>query len=379
MTALVWLFLGPEPKASFVTVTTLSVLIIACPCALGLAIPMSIMVGMGRAAGEGMLIKNSEALQQASKLTTVVVDKTGTLTRGRPDVTRVWASADENAVLTIALSLEQLSEHPLARAITEYCATRKTASVAVEHFEISSGGGVTGESDGTRIAAGNLAYLAALGMNIENLPTATDGSTTIYVGQGTEVIGLIELSDDPRESARDAVEALKSLGLTIVMLTGDNPQSARRIAEHLGIEKYHAEVQPEDKLGFVRDLQSRGERVGMVGDGINDSLALSTADVGFAMGQGTDIALESADVALLGNDIAGVGKSMVLSRAVLRNIYQNLAAAFSYNIVLIPVAAGVLYPALGLLIDPVFAGLAMVASSITVVGNAGRLRGVKLD
>jgi P-type Cu+ transporter len=377
LTMAAWMLLGPEPRLSYAVITTLSVLIIACPCALGLAIPMSIMVGMGRAATEGMLIKNSESLQQASLLDTVVVDKTGTLTEGKPAVTRVFA-ADEEGMLAVALSLEQYSEHPLAKSVVAYCLARGSRESNIENFVIAPGGGVSAVMNDEPIAIGNLGYLESLGFSADASFSPVEGSTVIYVGLNGGVLGGIELFDAARQTAPAAVRHLQALGIRVVMLTGDNQASAERIAGEVGIDEFSAAMQPEDKLNYVRECQQRGERVGMVGDGINDSLALSVADVGFAMGRGTDVALASADVALLGSDIDGVARCMALSRAVIRNIKQNLVAAFSYNIILIPVAAGVLFSAWGILIDPMYAGLAMVLSSVTVVSNAGRLRWTKV-
>ncbi|MEX0941412.1 MAG: heavy metal translocating P-type ATPase [Pseudomonadales bacterium] len=378
ITALIWWFFGPEPRLSYVVVTMMSVLIIACPCALGLAIPMSIMVGMGRSASDGVLIKNGDALQAASRLTAVVVDKTGTLTRGKPEVTAVHASSDENKMLTIALSLEKLSEHPLAKAVVRYCESKELESFDVDDFDIRPGGGVTAAREGQKLAIGNLSYLESLGMAAREEFKPTGASTVIYIGSDTTVLGYVELFDELKDGARDDVNRLHALGIKVIMLTGDNEDSAERVAGELAIDEYFSSVQPEEKLDYVRQLQSRGEKVGMVGDGINDSLALSAADVGFAMGEGTDIAIESADVALLSDDVGGVVRSILLSRAIMRNIYQNLVGAFGYNVLLIPVAAGVLFPVTGLLINPALAGLAMAASSVTVVANASRLRWVKL-
>lgn len=378
LTGIIWFVFGPAPQISYVVVTVMSVLIIACPCALGLAIPMSIMVGMGRAAEAGVLIKNSDALQAASKLSVVIVDKTGTLTLGRPSVTHVWSKESGDAMLTIAASLERLSEHPIARSVAAYGASQNIETFEVTDFRMAAGGGVTGMRDGERLAVGNADFLASLGME-NRLKQAPEGaSTVIYVGRGYEVLGFIELFDELKPGVTTAIERIKQMGVQVVMLTGDNRASAERVAKELKLDHFEAEVQPERKLAVVREYQALGERVGMVGDGINDSLALGAADVGFAMGEGTDVAIESADVALLANDIAGVSRCIRLSRATLRNIYQNLVGAFAYNVILIPVAAGVLYPINGMLIDPVFAGIAMAASSVTVVANASRLRMLRL-
>ncbi len=379
VTVFVWWLLGPEPKISYMIVTGMSVLIIACPCALGLATPMSIMVGVGRSATSGILVRNGEALQAASQLTTIVLDKTGTLTVGKPAVvsveTQPLPGADKKVLLTIACSLEKLSEHPLAGAITEYCEAQQAEPQTVTEFVIAPGGGVSGLLEDVQVACGNYRHMQTLGY--EGNESATSG-TVIYVGQDKTILGHLVLNDSLKEDSVQAVAALKAQGLKMVMLTGDSESSALSIASKLALDQIIAEVKPEDKLQHIRALQSKGEKVGMVGDGINDSLALSVADVGFAMGGGADVAIETADVALLGNSINGVGKAIKLSRATMRNIYQNLFAAFAYNVLLIPIAAGVLYPFTGMLINPGFAGLAMALSSITVVSNASRLRWSKL-
>lgn len=376
--ALVWGTFGPEPRLSYAVVTAMSVLIIACPCALGLAIPMSIMMGIGRAADAGILIKNSDALQGASRLDAVVVDKTGTLTLGKPEVSAVSGGEHELEMLDIAFGLERLSEHPLAKAVVHYCKDAGARAAEVTDFDIAPGGGVRARRGDEQLAIGNLEFLSSLGMSSAELPGPAMGSTVVYVGRGTEILGFIELFDQLKPGVAEDIARLRQLGVKVFMLTGDNAASAKRVADELQLDDYKANVQPEAKLDHIKRLQADGYHVGMVGDGINDSLALSAANVGFAMGEGTDIAIESADIALLGNDIGGVARSIALSRYILRNIYQNLAGAFGYNLLLIPVAAGVLYPFGGPLISPALAGLAMAASSVTVVLNAGRLRGVSL-
>ncbi len=375
VTVVVWWLVGPEPKISYMIVTGMSVLIIACPCALGLATPLSIMVGVGRAAENGILIRNGEALQAATKLTTIVLDKTGTLTVGRPEVQEVRA-ADRDGMLAIACGLERLSEHPLASAIVEYGEKAGIVATSVENFRISPGGGVQGSAAGVEVACGNFRYMQELGFRGEESDAT---GTVIYVGREGSILGTIVLDDALKEDSADVVRELRAQGLKVVMLTGDSQSSANAIARDLSLDAVIAEVRPEDKLDTIRELQDRGEKVGMVGDGINDSLALSAADVGFAMGEGADVALESADVALLGNSVRGVRNAIAVSRATMKNIIENLIAAFAYNVLLIPVAAGVLYPFTGLLVNPGFAGLAMALSSITVVGNASRLRWVKIQ
>ena len=403
ITALSWWLVGPEPRLSHALITSMSVLIIACPCALGLAIPMSIMVGMGRAASEGILIRRGEALQAANRITTLVVDKTGTLTEGKPEVTKVVVAFheqdDEQEMLRFAYGLEKLSEHPLARAVVTYCEAQQITAPEVVNFSIIPGRGVRGdlllkeglaartkkhhkehqeeqqkEHHKEHIAAGSLACLESLGMACPPGLQADTAGSLIYVGRGTRVLGFVELFDAPRPSAVAVITALHSMKVRLVMLTGDREQSAARVARELGIDEYHAAMQPEAKLAFVQQLQQGGDCVGMVGDGINDALALSAADVSFAMGEGTDVAIDSADIALLSDDLSGIIRAILLSRKILRNIYQNLTGAFAYNIILIPVAAGLLFPITGLLIDPVYAGLAMAASSVTVVTNASRLK-----
>jgi len=375
LTVLTWWLFGPEPKISYMIVTGMSVLIIACPCALGLATPMSIMVGVGRAAGSGILVRNGEALQAASQLTTIVLDKTGTLTVGKPQVLsvemQVSNDVDEKMMLSIAYSLEKLSEHPLADAINQYCESQQIDLEPVLEFIIEPGGGVSGTINSVQVACGNYRHMQALGFLGDE---SESSGTVIYVGQNQLILGYLVLNDSLKEDSAQAVASLKAQGLKVIMLTGDSESSARAIAANLALDQVISGVKPEEKLDHIRALQSQGEKVGMVGDGINDSLALTAADVGFAMGAGADVAVETADVALLGNSINGVDNAIKLSRATMRNIYENLTAAFAYNILLIPIAAGVLYPFSGLLINPGFAGLAMALSSITVVSNASRLR-----
>jgi Cu+-exporting ATPase len=377
LTMMVWGFFGPEPRVSYAIVTGMSVLIIACPCAIGLAIPMSIMVGIGRAATEGLLFKNSDALQAASQLTTLVVDKTGTLTNGTPLVTSMVNFRKGQPVLEIAASLERLSEHPLAQAVVAYCEEHGIQQRPVTDFSIAPGGGVRGFIDEVPVAVGNYEFMQAQGMT-RDLKPLDIAETVIYVGQKNTVLGYLSLSDSLKSDSLEAVEQLQRLGLRVVMLTGDNQATASQIATQLGLDDYVAGVAPDAKLAYIQRLQAAGERVGMVGDGINDALALSAADVGFAMGRGSDIAIESADIALLGDSMLGVTRAIRLSRATLRNIYQNLAGAFAYNLLLIPVAAGVLYPVFQQLINPVIASMAMAASSVTVVLNANRLRITRL-
>jgi len=370
VTAALWWLLGPEPRLSFALVTSMSVLIIACPCALGLAIPMSIMVGLGRGAADGLLIKNSEILQVASKLTIVVVDKTGTLTNGAPEI--IEMKGLDLRQRSCLHALESRSEHPIARAIVEYCERDSLDDVSVQDFRNHAGGGVTGRVDHRMLVIGSAGFLQQQG--VSGVPDIDEVGTLVCVALEGEFAGHLLLRDEPRADAAEMVSSLKRAGLRTVMLTGDRRNIAQSVAHDVGIDEVHAELLPEDKLNVIRRFQEDGELVGMVGDGINDAAALTIADVGFAMGMGADVAMESADVTLLSDSLGGIEKAISLSRLVLRNIYQNLVAAFAYNLLLIPVAAGVLYPFTGTLINPAMAGLAMAMSSVTVVFNAGRLR-----
>ena len=370
VTAALWWLLGPEPRLSFALVTSMSVLIIACPCALGLAIPMSIMVGLGRGASDGLLIKNSEILQVASKLTIVVVDKTGTLTNGAPQI--IEMKGLDQRQRSYLHALESRSEHPIARAIVEYCESESLDDVSLQDFRNHVGGGVTGRVDQRQLVVGSASFLEQQG--VSGVPDIDEVGTLVCVAIAGDFAGHLLLRDEPRADAAEMVSSLKKVGLRTVMLTGDRRNIAQSVAHDVGIDEVHAELLPEDKLNVIRKLQENGELVGMVGDGINDAAALAIADVGFAMGMGADVAMESADVTLLGDSLSGIVQAIDLSRLVLRNIYQNLVAAFAYNLLLIPVAAGLLYPFTGMLINPAMAGLAMAMSSVTVVFNAGRLR-----
>lgn len=370
LVAVIWYVAGPEPRLSFAVVSAMSVLIIACPCALGLAIPMSIMVGLGRAAASGVLVRNGEVLQVASRLDTLVMDKTGTLTVGQPAVVDMTdlAAAD----LAVAAALAGSSDHPLSRGVARKCAELQIEPVALSSVQTVAGAGVTAEYDGQRVVMGSFQLL-------QDNHVVTSGEvqaqgSRVYLAIDGQMKGCFILKDQPREGVEGVLENLRARGLKLIMLTGDNEAAAREVGQALGLDEIHAGLSPEDKLDIIRRLQEQGKVVGMVGDGINDAAALSIADIGFAMGEGTDVAMESADVTLLTESIAGVDQSIDLSRKILRNIYQNLTAAFAYNVLLIPVAAGALYPFLGVMINPALAGLAMALSSITVVLNAGRLR-----
>ncbi|HEY5717324.1 MAG TPA: heavy metal translocating P-type ATPase, partial [Motiliproteus sp.] len=391
-TALIWYLVGPEPRLTYMLVTAVTVLIIACPCALGLATPISIMIGIGKAAERGILIRSGDALQQASNLTTLVLDKTGTVTEGRPRVIRFetgWGNDSNTAqtlsqqrLLALLHALELRSEHPLAEAVVRYAEEQlqsAPAVLSVEDFANRSGQGIVASVEGVRVCVGNRRLMDAQGINLDaiTLPVAdwqAAAETVVYVALDGVCRALLSIVDPIRSDAKAAIARLHGEGLQVVMLSGDNQATAQAVARQLGIDQVFAELQPADKLAQIQSLQAQGERVGMVGDGINDAPALSQAEVGFAIGTGTDVAIESADVALMQASLHGVADAIALSRATLSNIRQNLWGAFIYNGLGIPVAAGLLYPLTGLLLNPVIAGLAMSLSSVTVVSNANRLR-----
>ncbi|UCE90400.1 MAG: copper-translocating P-type ATPase [Pseudomonadota bacterium] len=381
VTLLVWFNFGPEPRTAFVLVTTMTVLIIACPCALGLATPISIMVGVGKAAEFGVLIRNGEALQRAGQLSAVVLDKTGTITEGRPQVTAVvttgsWAEKD---LLRVAASVEAGSEHPLAQAVVESARSAGASPMDVQAFESIAGHGVSGDVEGRSIAIGNARLMALHGVDCGDLADETkvwdeQGCSAMFVAVDGKMAGALAVSDPLKTDSRAAIADLRAKGLKVVMITGDNRATAEAVASEVGVDDVYAEVLPEHKADKVSELQRSGETVGMVGDGINDAPALARADVGFAIGTGTDVAIESADVTLMRGSLHGVVDAIGLSRATVRNIKQNLFGAFVYNTVGIPIAAGVLYPFFGILLSPIVAGAAMAMSSVTVVSNANRLR-----
>jgi Cu+-exporting ATPase len=381
LTALVWYNVGPEPRVSYMLVATMTVLIIACPCALGLATPISIMVGVGKAAEFGILIRNGDALQQAGKLSTVVLDKTGTVTAGSPQVTGLKVVDDytEAELLSMAASLERGSEHPLAEAILESARQRELDLQEVEGFEAVAGHGVRARLEGKQVLFGNQRLMESQDIDIavllsEAQAMASTAQTPMFLAVEGQAAGIVAVSDPVKADSRAAIERLHALNLHVVMLTGDNRATASAVAKQVGVDTVIAEVLPQDKAAQVMALQDKGEIVGMVGDGINDAPALAQADVGFAIGTGTDVAIESADVTLIRGSLQGVGDAIGISRATVRNIRQNLFGAFIYNSLGIPVAAGVLYPLLGILLNPVVAGAAMAMSSVTVVTNANRLR-----
>jgi Cu+-exporting ATPase len=380
-----WAWFGPEPRLAFGMVAAVSVLIIACPCALGLATPMSIMVGVGRGAQAGVLIKNAEALERMEKIDTLVVDKTGTLTEGKPKVVAVVAATgfQENEILRLAASVERASEHPLADAIVRSASERKLDLSNVDEFDSPTGKGVTGKVDGKSIALGNSKFLASIGIDVQSLEAESerlrgDGATVINIAVDGELAGLFAIADPVKASTPDALKALAAEGIKVIMLTGDNRTTANAIARQLGISDVEAEVLPEQKSAVVSKLQKAGRIVAMAGDGVNDAPALAAAAVGIAMGTGTDVAMESAGITLLKGDLTGIVRARRLSQATMSNIRQNLFFAFIYNAAGIPIAAGVLYPSFGILLSPIIAAAAMALSSVSVVGNALRLRVTRL-
>jgi Cu+-exporting ATPase len=380
-----WQLLGPAPSLGHAIVNAIAVLIIACPCALGLATPMSIMVGTGRGATTGVLVKNAEALELMEKIDTLVVDKTGTLTVGKPKLIAVEVAGDfdEADVLRLAAALERGSEHPLAAAIVDGAGEREIDLPPSSDFESKTGKGVTGSVEGKKVALGNATLMGDLGIDPAPLEAKADdhrneGQGVMFVAVDGRLAGLVVVADPVKDSAADAIAVLHQEGIRIVMLTGDNRRTADAVARRVGIDEVMAEVLPEQKQAKVAALRKEGRRVAMAGDGINDAPALAAADVGIAMGTGTDVAMESAAVTLVKGDLIGIVRTRKLSRAVMRNIRQNLFFAFVFNAAGVPIAAGVLYPWFRILLSPIIAGAAMSLSSVTVIGNSLRLRGVKL-
>ena len=381
----VWAYFGPEPRMAFGLVAAVSVLIIACPCALGLATPMSIMVGVGRGAQAGVLIKNAEALERMEKIDTLVVDKTGTLTEGKPKVVSIVPAAgfDENEILRLAASVERASEHPLADAIVRSAKERNLELSKVEEFDSPTGKGAAGKVDGKSILLGNSKFLASLGVETQSLNAdgermRGDGATVINIAVDGKLAGLFAIADPVKQSTPAALRALAEEGVKVIMLTGDNQTTANAVARTLGITDVEAEVLPDQKSAVVAKLQKAGRVVAMAGDGVNDAPALAAAEVGIAMGTGTDVAMESAGITLLKGDLGGIVRARKLSQATMSNIRQNLFFAFIYNAAGIPIAAGILYPNFGVLLSPIIAAAAMALSSVSVVGNALRLRLTRL-
>ncbi|MDU6495285.1 copper-translocating P-type ATPase, partial [Bradyrhizobium sp.] len=380
-----WYAFGPEPRFAFGLVAAVSVLIIACPCALGLATPMSIMVGVGRGAQAGVLIKSAEALERMEKVDTLVVDKTGTLTEGKPKVTSIVTAdgIDEIGALRLAASVERASEHPLAEAIVRHAAERNVKLAEVKNFDAPTGKGARGDIDGKAVVLGNATYLASLGiitdtLGVESKRLRSEGATVITMAVDGKPVALFAIADPVKASTPDALKALAADGIKVIMLTGDNRTTATAVARKIGITEVEAEVLPEQKSAVVARLRASGKVVAMAGDGVNDAPALAAADVGIAMGTGTDVAMESAGITLLQGDLGGIARARKLSAAVMRNIRQNLFFAFIYNAAGIPIAAGILYPVFGILLSPIIAAAAMSLSSVSVVGNALRLRATKL-
>jgi len=380
-----WATFGPEPRFAYGLIAAVSVLIIACPCALGLATPMSIMVGVGRGALGGVLIKNAEALERMEKIDTLVIDKTGTLTEGKPKVIAVVPASgfDEARVLQLAASIERGSEHPLAASIIVAAAERNLELAAVHGFDAPAGKGVIGTVDGKRLALGNARFLSELSVDTSAVAAEAErlrreGATAIFLAVEGKIAGVIAIADPVKATTPDALKAIAADGIRVVMLTGDNRTTAQAVARRLGISEIEAEVLPDQKNSIVTRLRREGRAVAMAGDGVNDAPALAAAEVGIAMGTGADVAIESAGITLLKGDLTGIVKARTLSAAVMRNIRQNLFFAFLYNSLGVPVAAGILYPVSGVLLSPIVAAAAMALSSVSVVGNALRLRRVAL-
>ena len=385
ITFAVWAWLGPDPKLAYALINAVAVLIIACPCALGLATPISIMVATGRGAQMGVLFRDAEAIETLEKIDVLVVDKTGTLTMGKPALTDVvvFGNVDANRALALAAALERGSEHPLAAAILAGAKERGVEELQLEDFQSQTGRGVTGSIEGYRVALGNRALMDTEKVVVDAAMAQADalrmdGKTVMFVAANGVLAGLVAVADPIKPSSVEALQAMRAAGLEVIMLTGDNATTAKAVAAKLGIERVEADVQPSDKARIVAELKAQGRRVAMAGDGVNDAPALATADVGIAMGQGTDIAMESAKVTLVKGDLRGIVRARALSHATVRNIHQNLFFAFFYNTIGIPIAAGVLYPWTGWLLSPAIAALAMSLSSVSVISNALRLRSARL-
>jgi len=386
ITFIIWMVIGPAPALAYAFVNAIAVLIIACPCALGLATPMSIMVGVGRGAQSGILIKNAEAIEKAERITHVLTDKTGTLTEGKPSITSIVVAdqSDENNLLRLASSLEQNSEHPLARSIVNYVKDRKINLADVKNFQSVTGGGVKGQIDGKAVLLGKQKFLEESmvdlteSLKIQSTEMQNKAQTVVWVASDQKVIGILGISDPIKETTPSAINDLHVMGLKIIMLTGDNKKTALAIAKELHIDDVRAELEPKDKQDIVKELKQQGAVVLMAGDGINDAPALAEAEVGVAMGTGTDVAIESAGITLVKGDLHGIVRALRLSRQVMKNIRQNLFFAFIYNALGIPIAAGVLYPFIGLLLNPMIAGATMSISSVSVIGNSLRLKKIKV-
>jgi Cu+-exporting ATPase len=386
ITFIVWVIFGPEPAYVFAFVNAIAVLIIACPCALGLATPMSVMVGVGRGAQSGILIKNAEALEKMNKVDTLIVDKTGTITEGKPSVEKVISVSqiEQNVLLHYIASLNQYSEHPLAEAIVNYGKAKKVPITKANDFEAIAGRGVIGTVDTKKVALGNAKLLEQFSIAISDdllnsvIAEQEQGKTVSYITVENEAVGYVVIFDAIKKTSQNAITELQNNGVEVIMLTGDNKNTAKAVAKQLNLKHYKAECLPEDKLNEIKKLQQQGKVVAMAGDGINDAPALAQSDVGIAMGTGTDVAIESATITLVKGDLQGIVKAKKLSHGVVKNIKQNLFFAFVYNVIGVPIAAGILYPIFGLLLSPMIAALAMSFSSVSVIANALRLRNIKI-
>lgn len=385
ITFFVWYFIGPEPALVYAFVNAIAVLIIACPCALGLATPMSVMVGVGKGAQEGVLIKNAESLEKMNKVDVLIIDKTGTVTEGKPSVEKIYAANDSGFLTSWVASVNNQSEHPLATATVDFAKKNNAALVAVESFESITGMGVSGMIEGKKIWIGNDKLMTENEISIsEQIRQLSDkekskGKTVPFVAVGSEVVGFVVISDAIKPTSKKAIHELRVLSVDVIMMTGDNQQTAAAVAKELELTDYVADCLPQDKLNKVRELQASGKKVAMAGDGINDAPALALADVGIAMGTGTDVAIESSEITLVKGDLHGIVKARKLSQKVMQNIKQNLFFALGYNVLGIPIAAGVLYPVFGMLLSPMIAALAMIFSSISVISNALRLRAQNIN
>ena len=386
ITFIIWAIFGPEPAYVYAFVNAVAVLIIACPCALGLATPMSVMVGIGKGAQSGVLIKNAEALEEMNKIDTLVVDKTGTITEGKPSVEKVVAleNSSEEEIIKFSASLNQQSEHPLAKATQDYAKKKKVQLVELKDFDAVTGKGVKGKIEGKTIGLGNRKLMEDLGADISKILTKKalaeqeKGKTLSFLAVDQKTIGFVVISDKIKESSKKAIQNLQEHGIAVIMMTGDNPQTAKAVAEEIGLKDFKAEMLPENKMQEIEKLQNQGKKVAMAGDGINDAPALAQADIGIAMDTGTDVAIESAEITLINGDLQGIFKARILSEKTMKNIKENLFFALVYNSLGVPVAAGMLFPFFGLLLSPMIAALAMSFSSVSVIANALRLRSVKL-
>jgi len=387
ITFIIWQNFGPEPTIVYAFVNAIAVLIIACPCALGLATPMSVMVGVGKGAQNGVLIKNAEALENLNKVNVLITDKTGTITEGKPSVEKVtgWSGYNDASLLQLIASLNQYSEHPLAEAILKYGVKKKVTLEPVDDFEAVSGKGVIGKVNQKKMALGNKKLMeqvkSVITSEFEDIIISEQklGKTVSYISVDGQVMGYVSISDAIKSTSKQAIKLLQDQGIEVIMLTGDNKNTAKTVADQLNLSNYKAECLPEDKLNFIKELQKNGKVVAMAGDGINDAPALAQSDIGIAMGTGTDVAIESSEVTLIKGDLMGIVKAKNLSNEVMKNIKQNLFFAFIYNTLGVPIAAGVLYPFFGILLSPMIAAAAMSFSSVSVIANSLRLKRISLN